>query len=253
MGDMESVLDRIRKLLRLAGNNSNANEAALAAAKANELMLRYKLETVSLDEGAAEEAVRSHLENEPIFSGRKLVSWKNRLASTLATHNACRLIHWTSRGPMRCYDRIEVRIIGTRSNAQVVGYLYSYISREIERLCKEQLRLRAQAQQIVSFDRGGKSWANDFKHGAVIGVGERLREMKAKVAAEYTGAALMVLDKERDALARFYEHIAGQFTRSSAGSGGARSGSGLEAGRAAGRTISVNKGLGGSQGRRELS
>lgn len=236
--ELEGVLDRIRKLMRLAGNNSNANEAALAAAKANELMLRYKLDSVTVDGLApVADAVRTHMENEPIFSGRNLVSWKNRLASTLAYHNACRIIHWRVRGAT------EVRIIGTKANAEVVGYLYSYIAREIERICKDEM------SRGVGF---GKTWANSFKVGAVIGVGERLREMKATVAAEYTSVALVVLDREREALAKRYEEIAGNFKKSTAGTGQIGSVGGLEAGRAAGRGISVNRGIGGGQVKREL-
>jgi hypothetical protein len=53
--DREKAKDRIRKLLNLAGGNPNENEAEVAILKAQELLLKYKIEESELEDGKAPE------------------------------------------------------------------------------------------------------------------------------------------------------------------------------------------------------
>lgn len=57
-GDEAAILQKIRKLMRLAAGNANAHEAAAAAAKAQELIQRYKLDAATLDATDDDEAKR---------------------------------------------------------------------------------------------------------------------------------------------------------------------------------------------------
>jgi hypothetical protein len=86
----ESLVARIRKLLALAGNNSNENEATLAAAKAQELLAAYNLEMSELgDEQPSEDAGR---EKSNAFEAAT-ADWQVTLMAALADANFC--LHWT--------------------------------------------------------------------------------------------------------------------------------------------------------------
>jgi len=237
---LDDAMSRVRKLLRLAGNNSNAHEAALAAAKAQEIMLRWKLDAVdvTLDSDApkAVDPVRNYYQNDPIDSGKHLAGWKAFLIGAIARANCCKPVH--------CNDGrrgTTVRVIGTQANAQTVAYLYTYISREIERLCKAEMRENAEA----GFgEANGKAWANSYKRGAVEGVRKVLADLKTRIKTEYASnsTALMILSREETALEQFYAQQ--HFGKARASYSGARDSGAYAQGVAAGRTISVNRGIG---------
>jgi hypothetical protein len=61
----------------------------------------------------------------------------------------------------------SLHIFGRPSDAAKVRYLFAYVKREIERLCKQ-----------AADERGapGRTWSNNFKLGAAHEIGRRLRE-----------------------------------------------------------------------------
>lgn len=245
------VMGRIRKLMKLAGNNPNAHEAAAAAAKAQELMLRWKLDsaTIAIDEPSADEPVEGYYAHEPLFSGRRIASWRIRLFTTLCSHNSCKPIITTNRGGSTRGS--DLRVIGARSNVEMVRWLFGYVAAEIERL--------AVSAHPDGLTRGeGKTWANEFRHGAVVGVGRTLYEMSERVTAEYkataTGTrALMVLDRDRDALRAYIKESGEKFQTRTTSTGSYNNTTARRAGERAGSGISMNRPLGSASALRQLS
>lgn len=82
---MDSVMNKIQKLLNLAGNNPNEEEAKAALLKAQELMARYNVTM----EGLHEEASIKHTLSETNIKPHKLV---NGLANVIASSFACKVI-----------------------------------------------------------------------------------------------------------------------------------------------------------------
>lgn len=241
------VLDRIRKLMRLAGNNPNANEAALATAKAQELMLRWRLDsaTISLDEEPSAEPVEGYYDHEPVGGGKRVASWRARLFTILCNNNACKGIIYRNRAGS------ELRVIGTRSNVEMVRYLFGYMATEIERLAVD--------QRPGGMARGeARSWSNEFRHGAVVGVSKTLWEMRQRVETEYKAtpagtAALVIVGRDQDTLDAFVkEHYEGLFRSARASSGSYNNISARRAGESAGRGISINRPVAAGPARRRL-
>jgi hypothetical protein len=244
------VLDRIRKLMKLAGNNPNANEAALAAAKAQELMLRWKLDcaTFSLDESAVEEPVQGYYDHDPLFHGVRIASWRKRLFTVICNNNACKPIITTRRGGSERGS--DLRIIGTHSNVEMVRYLFGYVADEIDRL--------AIANRPEGLSRGeAKSWSDEFRHGCVVGVGRSLYFMRERVKAEYKATAgtqaLVALDKDWTALAAYIKESGEKFRHRQPGTGTYGNASARRAGERAGSGIALNRPVGSGKARLQLT
>lgn len=189
----EQVVSKAIRLLKLA-QSDNPHEAALAAAKAQELIDRHKLTGLSQDSeipGAArepEEEIRKFEDPLEVDEGKNLSRWRVALASTLARANQSRI--YTS--------GTAIKIVGRPSDAETIRYLYQYLTNEIERLTKFHAK------------GNGKTWANNFRLGVVDEIGNRLAaqreetlsKMKSEAVGTSTGQTGIALVRLDNALAK---------------------------------------------------
>jgi hypothetical protein len=236
----EAIVDRIHRLLALS-NSSNANEAAAAAAQAQKLMERHAISEAMLEAESPEKP--EPIENTVLYSsGHAVKKWKNWLSYTVCELNQCK--SYRSRGTLR--------IIGRKSDADTVKYLYLYLVNEIERLSKKECWIGG-SQGIV--------WKNNFCVGACQEVMKRMKEAAAETRREMQqearakngnggGTALLCL---RNALVRLDQRKADVETWASeylnlrttnARSSGRVDLDGLQAGMRAGRNIPLGSGPG---------
>lgn len=195
----EKIVDKVKKLLRLA-ESADVNEAATAAAAAQRLMENHRIDQAMIDldgdegDGVEDEEIEN-LHDDPLEASGRLGRWKSQLAMAIASINGCRI--YLGRGYKDGTAQTTLCIVGRPSDVASVRYLFAYLSGEIERLCKLQ-------------GRGlGRTWANSFRMGAVHTVRKRLREAQQKARQEARAklkgkgtTALVKLDK---ALARVDE------------------------------------------------
>lgn len=234
MSDTTPILDRVRKLLRLAGNNNSPEEAAAAAAKAQTLIDEHNLNaaSISLDGDTADEPDEpiQDFEDSPLTTGKRVDSWKWSLASVVARANGCKPYGWGGR----------IHLIGRPSDVETVRYLLAYIARQVEALAES----RGAGKGYV--------WRQNFRRGCVDTVTKKLaaarREFKAEhrqLAAAESSTALVRIGR---ALARVEQRaeVVETWTkqnvklRNSGGGRGQVFDSGArEAGRRAGQSISV--------------
>lgn len=135
--------DAIRKAmacLRLA-KSSNPHEAALAAAKAQEIITAHKLDISGLDY----ENQQKTEDNEPIMdfsndplevTGDRDRIWSLRLASVIARNNQCRVYYadLSQDGRNKSY---RISIVGRPGDVQTVRYVHSYLKSEVMRLIND--------------------------------------------------------------------------------------------------------------------
>lgn len=180
--NLTEALSKACKLLRLSNNNSNPAEAAAAAAKAQELITRFNLtiDRAALDgdqDSAQPLEDVADFEHDPLTKGTKLDRWVQQLALAIATGN--NVFVWR-KGPHLC-------LVGRPSDVMTTRYLFSYLSREIERLA---------AGACVGC---GRTYWNNYRIGAVETIANRLRQqhretvdaLKREAANPH---ALMVID-----------------------------------------------------------
>lgn len=165
------TLEKIKKLLRLA-QSDNEHEAALAAAKAQELMDRHQIEQAMLSlDGVAEEEDEEDIvhfsDREDALDdfGSKTVTWKGSLGMNIAEHNAC-TVYYASHQVYGGPETKRLVIVGRPTDVATVRYLYAYCVREIERFVLE---------------RGvghGRTWYNNYRMGIVSAIGTTLRKQR---------------------------------------------------------------------------
>lgn len=152
----DEALNKVRKLLALA-KSDNPHEAANAAAAAQAIMDKFALDSALLElSNPAEQPTEPVQKFESALNpgDSKVATWKVRLASGISRANGCRILLY---GP-------NIRVVGRASDAETVRYFYSYLSNAIDYIAKRDCKGE------------GRSYALNFRIGAVETVTERLRE-----------------------------------------------------------------------------
>lgn len=179
---MSAIIDKVRKLMRLA-ESPNANEAAAAAAKAQQLIDEHNLSAAMLTLETGVEEPDEDIEDfgkkgAPLDSRPKADRWRITLASNVAYGNGCRIY----------YTGGTIALVGRPSDADAVRYLYGYLAREVDRLAERD-------------GRGcGRTWRNNYRLGVVDTISRKLREQREKFKQEAQRAvantqALMVVNR----------------------------------------------------------
>ena len=83
----EKIIEKIKNLFDLAGNNPNENEAMAAALKAQELMAKHNISASQIDTDAVEnEIFHARFED---TSKHEMKKWKTRLCQVIAQNFCC--------------------------------------------------------------------------------------------------------------------------------------------------------------------
>ena len=219
------VLERIRKLQRLA-RSANEHEAALAAAKMQELLFKHNLSVEALRDPS------EYIEDQRHVGGRV---WARRLMVSICKNNFCEPLHSTWGG--------EIFIVGRRENVNAVNEMFEYLVREVDRLARSAY---ADYKRSTPWPESGRSWCAAFRSGAVVTISARLRAQReldvGKIAAAVVGtetgtAIIRRLDVELQAeVARRHPRLGTRRYYSS----DIRSWSGFQAGQAAGGRIALH-------------
>lgn len=190
----EALLRKVKSLLRL-GESPNANEAAVALGKAQALMDEHSISQAMLeDQPEQEDAGPIQDWEDPL--GKKSGRWQGYLAVSLCRSNGCMV--YRSSGNI-------LKIVGRSGNAQTVRYLFSYCTKEINRLT----RLHGAGN--------GRTWCNNFRIGCVESIREsikteqqRLRDsMRQRASQENSnGRALMVVNQAIMKVDNEYQQVA---------------------------------------------
>lgn len=220
--NLQSILDKAQKLQSLAERAGTAEEAAVAASKLQDLMLRYNVTQAQVEGHVTEDEMDKQYYN--FEEKRNYRAFASTLYYNLADLNLCQAIYNPKTG--------SSTIIGKKHNIQIVHYLYAYLSREIKRL----------ADKAARYQPNPGVYRRTFCIGAMNVVLRRLREAKKTVQQETEQTNAIVLAEEGLVKAAF--DIA--FPRTSKASGPSISdGGAYKAGREAGERIPLNQGVAG--------
>ena len=192
MSDIDKVIERVKKLLALAGNNNSAAEAAVAAAMANKLLDEYRLSTADLE--SQDEAISEPIEDdvEPIYQSGKVTLWKCLLIRVLCAHYGCSSWNDCDRSGRKIS---RYRLVGRRSDIGIVRYMYAYLLSECTRLSQ------AEAKGM------GRVFISSYCEGFVSGVKEQLKASRVEVQKQATSSAIVKIDaRAEEARAVMYKN-----------------------------------------------
>ncbi len=186
----EKVIDTIRKLLNLSEGTNSPAEAEAAAAKAQQLLLKYNLE---LDE------VKGFIPEEERLVGEELVetsekksesNWIWELYGVVARYNFCYTIRHRWIDTNNPYG-VKASVIGLSGNVAVVTFTVEWLIPNIRRMAKEAWTEYEGYEKRGRFTRG-------FLIGCVEGIRSKLhREWEAsQVVDENTRALVVVRGRE---------------------------------------------------------
>lgn len=134
---IEAVIEKVRKLLALAGSNPNENEASFAAQKAQDLLEAYNLDMSTI--GTAKNAKREKTQR-----GGGLYKWQRHLWNAIANVNFC---HYSYYQGNKSGGEYKHELIGSKANVIGAELMAGYLEGVVERL----------ARKWVAENRPGKS------------------------------------------------------------------------------------------------
>lgn len=252
----EKAIEMIQKLIRLQ-ESPNENEAALAAAKASELMTKYHLEMKDVSElgdaAKMDEEASSH-------RFPSMQQWFLILANGVAGHFYCKMYYVKEYGELKSkkhsakrgrthgwYNRF--RFYGRKSNAEVAAYMYDQLYNRLEELSLKAVKeyskkYKSTSKELRSFMMDDpRSYRLAWLVGAAISVNRKLKEVREELLKEsQTRAIILVMDKEvEDAWVAFSNDM-----RHKKSPKGPRSGVGYSDGLRDGKNIEIHHGLKGN-------
>ena len=250
-GMKEKILDRIRKLLRIADPTRGASqqEQEFATAAAQRLLLEHNLHLDSV--GDVDDDHNDDEIGQQAFSLKdqsvKHLGWKKHLLWRICTPLMVKAAYssWSK----------QMQLVGTKTSCEVVKYIFGYVALTIERMAELHLRdLRDERRALMQDWTAGdsKSAHYSFCFAAASAVGTRLSEQYRKVSKTTASSSALVVQSEKALEEKFKEFFPRLRTTRVSGGGDWRS---REAGAAAGQKIPLHMGVGqkGNGGQRQIT
>lgn len=239
----ESIVIKIKKLMALS-KSSNEHEAALAASKAQELLLRYNVEMSTVDNvNLNSEDTRLVSEFHELFP-LNVIQWKRDLAFAVAKANLC----------IGVFSGNGMYFLGKKVNIDISRYLFDTIVSDIERIAEDrwkqltQLRkLQKEFPQINVFSESSlkyvhaKTWKASFYVGAIEVIKVRLQENLTELQVNNDNMMALVTT-EQQRLKSFFKETFPRTTTCSPATASYRAA--YHSGRVAGKDIQFKRGVG---------
>lgn len=185
------LIERLRKLQAMAERPSNEAEGEVAAMRLAELMARHQVEQADLAGGDApvgvEDARIDAEENAPM---PRIERWELELASVVA--EMCGGRAWYHQSPVD-RRRMIVRMYGPPGSVGAARYMYMWLRRQV-----------ADYSRAASRDQSN-AWRRGYASGMVAKIYQRMRDARRAVVETSSSTALVVIDRQRQAIDARYE------------------------------------------------
>lgn len=259
----DHLADKLRKLLAMQDGTSNPHEAANAAQRIQELLLKYNLDLNNLGEKEPPiiEAYIGVREMEIKNEGE----WAKKLLVKIASFYFCKAIYWES-NKGRIYS---IKILGEEINTQLLLFTHDQLIVRIRYMAKQAVKTYQGVYNPLAFKRAyymgcveaisDKLWEEFFRdrksqsvgYGLIITKKDRIedyirdkREKEDLAYLEKYGPIVPNSDPPKESKKKSKEKV---YKETSYAAKDAQ-----EMGYADGKTISINKGLDNSTERKQL-
>lgn len=127
--ERETIIDKVKKLFALAGNNPSESEATLAALKAQELLAKNNISMEEIFDDEPEEIV-----HDIVWANNR--QWRSRLANIIAPNFKCRCFL------RRKNSKRGVVFVGHETDVKVAIQTFDFLFKTGGRLANEFVRQR---------------------------------------------------------------------------------------------------------------
>jgi hypothetical protein len=190
----ESVIRKVRALLELnTGNGATEAEASVAAARAQELLLRYNLSLSDCEAKTGAVGLFVAFES----NGKNPAHWRNSLLGWVGAAYFAQAFTYSRPSVKYCF-------VGRESNAKVACEMFAYLSEVVFRVSLEELNGR------------GAAYLDSFRKGMVSRLGQRLRDARrqfVETSAQGTALRLLTAEEKVKMEAEQYYQSAGMKTK----------------------------------------
>lgn len=130
MGEREKIIERVRRLLRMAQDASSPNEAAIAAGRARKLMDKYQIDameaskTLEVQDDFAEQSGDTK-------AYRRYPAWMQWLGASVAKLNDC-IASFQFADDLKK----QIQFKGYSSDVIIAAAMHDYLVKSVERLCE---------------------------------------------------------------------------------------------------------------------
>lgn len=183
---MTDALDKIKKLLALSESN-NEHEAALAAERAQDLMLKHGISMVEV--AAAQGNDRISAEGDALTA--KTDSWRKSLATIVAKSMGGQAVIGLNERAMDGSKQRKAKFYfyGASGTVPAMIQLYTYLETELTRISAVQT-----AQRVETWIHG-KTYRTSFLFGAIARLQKRFDEKQRQIESETDSSMALVVVK----------------------------------------------------------
>lgn len=243
----ENLLKKIKRLLALqesAQKMGSIEEAANAASKVRDLLMKHNLDLYSVqkwEERPKEEQIDKAEFDTSTLSTKVEGDWVRQLAEVISRFNMCRVIGTG-------HSRGIIFIIGTPTNTQITWYTVEQLVVRIRGMAKEAFKVYRGAEKRNTFIRG-------YLRGAIEGIGKKLGEERAREQFQaqqdresglQNTNALMVVGMGVQMMSKVESYMKSNFRLKTKATSSLSSTGGRAMGKEAGYRMGIHKGVAGS-------
>lgn len=134
MSDLSAVIAKIIKLRALASNNSSQNEVKAATAAADRMMQEYRISQAEIE--ATDASTAEPFVSLKVSEGGRRTAWRETLLFALTEHYGCCFYFTSYRSRFTGKGVQSYTVVGRKSDTDIVQYMFSWLEKEIERLCR---------------------------------------------------------------------------------------------------------------------
>lgn len=175
---MQSIIEKVQKLLALS-KSSNISEAANAAAAANRLIDQHRLSMADLEvEGSMEDPLEQ--DGGYIYETGKVTPWKHLLLQVLVEHYGLYQYNEYTHVNYRKFSRF--RLVGRKNDIIVCRYMFAWLTAECQRLAN----LEAKGM--------GRVYVASYCEGFVNGIYKQLKASRVEAEKSATSSAIVKID-----------------------------------------------------------
>ena len=161
--ELNPIIAKIEKLMRLARNQDGTHEGETAAKLASRMMAAHAIDMASIDVDRAAE--HDPMEQQSIQTRSSV--WRRLLANAIAQHCNCRMAYLSGH-----HIGQTLHIYGHRTDIELMKYLYSICERQIENQAREY------TSQFPAGMPGKRTLGNNFRRSAVDGLRHKLYHIR---------------------------------------------------------------------------